>query len=109
MLMSPIRLLVLGPNADSVPQQLGDYTAPQRRGRVLGGTFWPRVRELRGFHHVELAPGETAEVSFTIGARTLASVSRSGEHEVEPGEFAIETGPSSGRTQSAGLTVHPSR
>ncbi|MFF8567199.1 glycoside hydrolase family 3 N-terminal domain-containing protein [Streptomyces albidoflavus] len=77
--------------------------------RVLGGTFWPRVRELRGFHHVELAPGETAEVSFTIGARTLASVSRSGEHEVEPGEFAIETGPSSGRTQSAGLTVHPSR
>ncbi|MEU7377985.1 glycoside hydrolase family 3 N-terminal domain-containing protein [Streptomyces albidoflavus] len=77
--------------------------------RVLGGTSWPRVRELRGFHHTKLAPGETAEVSFTIDARTLASVSRSGEREVEPGEFAIETGPSSAHTQSAGLTVHPSR
>ncbi|MFJ6629766.1 fibronectin type III-like domain-contianing protein [Streptomyces albidoflavus] len=77
--------------------------------RVLGGTSWPRVRELRGFHHTKLAPGETAEVSFTIDARTLASVSRAGEREVEPGEFAIETGPSSAHTQSAGLTVHPSR
>ncbi|MET7508367.1 glycoside hydrolase family 3 N-terminal domain-containing protein [Streptomyces albidoflavus] len=77
--------------------------------RVLGGTSWPRVRELRGFHHTELAPGETAEVFFTIDARTLVSVSRSGEHEVEPGEFAIETGPSSAHIQSAGLTVHASR
>lgn len=77
--------------------------------RVLGGTSWPRVRELRGFHHTKLAPGETAQVSFTIDARTLASVSRSGEHEVEPGEFAIETGPSSAHTQFASLTVHPSR
>ena len=27
---------MLGPNADSVPQQLGDYTAPQRPGSGLG-------------------------------------------------------------------------
>lgn len=76
--------------------------------RVLGGTSWPRKRELRGFRHTELAPGETAEVFFTIDARTLASVSRSAEREVEAGEFAIETGPSSARTQAARLTVHPS-
>ncbi|MEU9189074.1 glycoside hydrolase family 3 N-terminal domain-containing protein [Streptomyces sp. NPDC048484] len=34
------RITVLGPNADSVPHQIGDYTAPQRPGTgvtVLGG------------------------------------------------------------------------
>ncbi|MFC9018198.1 glycoside hydrolase family 3 C-terminal domain-containing protein, partial [Streptomyces albidoflavus] len=77
--------------------------------RVLGGTSWPRVRELRGFRHTQLAPGETSEVSFTVDARTLASVSRSGKRQVEAGEFAIETGPSSARTQAAPLTVHDER
>ncbi|MFE3086377.1 glycoside hydrolase family 3 N-terminal domain-containing protein [Streptomyces albidoflavus] len=77
--------------------------------RVLGGTSWPRVRELRGFRHTQLAPGETSEVSFTVDARTLASVSRSGKREVEAGEYAIETGPSSARTQPTRLTVHDER
>ncbi|CAM5564174.1 Periplasmic beta-glucosidase precursor [Streptomyces sp. ADI98-12] len=76
--------------------------------RLLGGTSWPRVRELRGFHHTDLGPGDAAEVCFTVDARTLASVSRSGEREVESGEFAIETGPSSDRTRAARLTVRPS-
>ncbi|GAA1195960.1 glycoside hydrolase family 3 N-terminal domain-containing protein [Streptomyces hebeiensis] len=73
--------------------------------RVLGGTSWPRVRELRGFVRVELAPGESTEVTFPVVARTPASVTRSGERAVEPGEFGIETGPSSGRTRAARLTV----
>ncbi|WP_030924198.1 glycoside hydrolase family 3 N-terminal domain-containing protein [Streptomyces sp. NRRL B-24720] len=73
--------------------------------RVLGGTSWPRVRELRGFARIELVPGERAEVSFPVGARTLASVTRSWERAVEPGEFTIETGPSSDRTRGARLTV----
>ncbi|WP_327239339.1 glycoside hydrolase family 3 C-terminal domain-containing protein [Streptomyces sp. NBC_01318] len=73
--------------------------------RLLGGTSWPRVRELRGFARIELLPGERAEVSFPVGARTLASVTRAWERAVEPGEFAIETGPSSDRTCGARLTV----
>ncbi|MFJ6462135.1 glycoside hydrolase family 3 N-terminal domain-containing protein [Streptomyces sp. NPDC091387] len=73
--------------------------------RVLGGTSWPRVRELRGFARVDLAPGARAEVSFPLGARTLASVTRALERAVEPGEFAIGTGPSSDRTREAPLTV----
>lgn len=71
----------------------------------LGGTSWPRVRELRGFARIELVPGERAEVSFPVGARTLASVTRGWERAVEPGEFAIETGPSSDRTRGARLVV----
>ncbi|RDG36974.1 glycoside hydrolase family 3 N-terminal domain-containing protein [Streptomyces corynorhini] len=73
--------------------------------RVLGGSSWPRVRELRGFRRVELAPGERAEVSFAVDTPTLASVTRSLERAVEPGTFEIETGPSSDRTLGARLTV----
>lgn len=73
--------------------------------RVVGGTSWPRVRELRGFAQVALEPGERAEVSFPVEERTLASVTRSWERAVEPGEFAIETGPSSDRTRGARLRV----
>lgn len=34
-LAEPSRIAVIGPNADSLPQQLGDYTAPQRPGTGL--------------------------------------------------------------------------
>ncbi|MEU8697729.1 glycoside hydrolase family 3 N-terminal domain-containing protein [Streptomyces sp. NPDC048680] len=73
--------------------------------RVLGATSWPRVRELRGFARVDLAPGARTEVSFPLGSRSLASVTRALERAVEPGEFAIGTGPSSDRTREAPLTV----
>ncbi|MFJ3700756.1 MULTISPECIES: glycoside hydrolase family 3 N-terminal domain-containing protein [Streptomyces] len=73
--------------------------------RVLGGTTWPRTRELRGFARVELAPGESTDVTFPVDARTLASFTYAGEWAVEPGEFAIGTGPSSHLTQEARLTV----
>ncbi|MFD4898420.1 glycoside hydrolase family 3 N-terminal domain-containing protein [Streptomyces sp. NPDC058411] len=73
--------------------------------RVLGGTAWPRVRELRGFVRVELAPGGSTEVTFPVDARTLASYTYAGEWAVEPGEFAVETGPSSLGTRAARLTV----
>ncbi|MEU6675003.1 glycoside hydrolase family 3 N-terminal domain-containing protein [Streptomyces sp. NPDC046925] len=75
--------------------------------RVSGSTSWPRVRELRGFARVELAPGEEAEVAFVVGADTLASLDRALEHAVEPGEVLLETGPSSDRTSGARLTLSP--
>ncbi|MFD6274855.1 glycoside hydrolase family 3 N-terminal domain-containing protein [Streptomyces sp. NPDC060209] len=73
--------------------------------RLIGGTSWPRVRELRGFVRVELAPGESTEVTFPVDAHTLASFTHAGEWAVEPGGFTIGTGPSSHRTQEARLTV----
>ncbi|MFE3517142.1 glycoside hydrolase family 3 N-terminal domain-containing protein [Streptomyces sp. NPDC059166] len=76
--------------------------------RVLGGTAWPRVRELRGFARVDLAPGAVVEVTFALDAGTLASFTYEGEWAVEPGEFAIGTGPSSDRTETAGLLVRES-
>nr|WP_202500893.1 glycoside hydrolase family 3 N-terminal domain-containing protein [Streptomyces sp. SID5785] len=73
--------------------------------RVSGGSSWPRVRELRGFARVDLAPGERREVVFEVGAGTLASVGRDLEPVVEPGELSVETGPAADRTQGAALTV----
>ncbi|WP_371530785.1 glycoside hydrolase family 3 C-terminal domain-containing protein [Streptomyces sp. NBC_01283] len=75
--------------------------------RVAGSTSWPRVRELRGFARVDLAPGEHAEVAFVVEADTLASLDRALEYAVEPGELLLETGPSSDRTNGALLAVTP--
>ncbi|MFF5655543.1 glycoside hydrolase family 3 N-terminal domain-containing protein [[Kitasatospora] papulosa] len=77
--------------------------------RVRGGTTWPRTRELRGFVQVELAPGESTEVTFPVEEGTLASFTYAGEWAVEPGEFAIGTGPSSHRTREARFTVTATR
>lgn len=75
--------------------------------RLSGSTSWPRVRELRGFTRVDLAPGEHAEVVFVIEADTLASLDRALEYTVEPGALLLETGPSSDRTRGTRLTLTP--
>jgi beta-glucosidase len=75
--------------------------------RMSGGSSWPRTRELRGFTHVRLRPGETAEAVFDIDADTLASVTRDLGLGVEAGELLLETGPSSDRTRATPLTVGP--
>ncbi|WP_369200807.1 glycoside hydrolase family 3 N-terminal domain-containing protein [Streptomyces sp. PU-14G] len=73
--------------------------------RVSGGSSWPRTRELRGFTRLTLPPRQAAEAVFEIDHETLASVTRDLERAVESGELALETGPSSDRTQEARLIV----
>ncbi|MFE7171213.1 glycoside hydrolase family 3 N-terminal domain-containing protein [Streptomyces sp. NPDC057616] len=73
--------------------------------RLSGGTSWPRVRELRGFVSLDIAPGGEAEAVFTVDRDTLASVDRSLCLTVEPGEVEVETGPASDRTQGARLQI----
>ncbi|MFI5664892.1 glycoside hydrolase family 3 N-terminal domain-containing protein [Streptomyces sp. NPDC051684] len=73
--------------------------------RVSGATSWPRVRELRGFRRVDLAPGEKATVVFPLDDTVLSSVTRSLDRAVEPGTYEIGTGPSSDSTRSVTLTV----
>ncbi|WP_344519922.1 glycoside hydrolase family 3 N-terminal domain-containing protein [Streptomyces rectiviolaceus] len=75
--------------------------------RLVGSGSWPRVRELRGFARVDLAPGEHAEVVFAVEADTLASLDRALEYVVEPGEVLLETGPSADRTSGTLLTLTP--
>lgn len=75
--------------------------------RLSGGTAWPRIRELRGFVGLDIAPGAEAEAVFEIGPDTLASVGRDHEPVVEAGVVALETGPASDRTRGARLEIGP--
>ncbi|WP_428933786.1 glycoside hydrolase family 3 N-terminal domain-containing protein [Streptomyces sp. ACT015] len=78
--------------------------------RLSGGSSWPRVRELRGFVRLSLAPGERAEAVFAVGRDTLSSLDRDLAWVVEPGTVALGTGPASDRTLEARLDITaPSR
>ena len=54
------------------------------------------VRELKGFRKIELAPGESTRVSFTLGVRAFSFYDpHKGEWIAEPGAFEIQVGSSS--------------
>ena len=54
------------------------------------------VRELKGFSKVELQPGESRDVAFTLDKRSFAYWNRDiHDWHVETGAFTIEAGPSS--------------
>ncbi|CAB56688.1 MULTISPECIES: glycoside hydrolase family 3 N-terminal domain-containing protein [Streptomyces] len=73
--------------------------------RLSGGSSWPRVRELRGFVRLTIAPGEEAEAVFEVDRDTLASVGRDLRLAVEPGLVELETGPASDRTTGVRLEI----
>lgn len=54
------------------------------------------VRELKGFEKIELAPGESKDVSFELDKRAFAYWNTElGDWHVETGEFTVEVGQSS--------------
>lgn len=65
------------------------------------------VKELKGYRRVQLAPGETKTVTFTLDAGALAYYDLGMNYVVEPGTFRIMTGSSSHKRdlQSATLTL----
>jgi beta-glucosidase len=63
------------------------------------------VKELKGFRRVTLEPGETTTVALDITPDRLALWNIDMQRVVEPGEFAIMTGPNSVDLQAATLTV----
>ena len=50
------------------------------------------IKELKGFEMVELAPGETKTVEFTIDEKTLEFYGASDKWETEEGEFELMVG-----------------
>ncbi len=68
------------------------------------------VRELKGFEKVELAPGESKDVTFTLDKRAFAYWNEElHDWHVETGEFSIEIGQSSRAIDvSAAVTVEGS-
>ncbi len=65
------------------------------RDRVA--SFAPQVLELKGWAKVELAPGETATVAFTLDAEDLACLDAALTPRLEPGDFDILVGLSADR------------
>ena len=73
--------------------------------RDLVGSRTRPVKELKGFQRVELGPGESREVSFTLNASDLAFYTASGRTEVEPGAFKVFVGGNSRDVKEAGFTL----
>jgi beta-glucosidase len=53
------------------------------------------VRKLEGFQRVELAPGQSTTVTFTLGPQNLGFYNEQGQFTVEPGQFDLWVGDSS--------------
>jgi len=59
------------------------------------------VLELKGFEMVELKPGESRKVTFTIDEKTIEFYSANNKWEAEPGDFKVFIGTNSAETLSA--------
>ncbi|HEY1305454.1 MAG TPA: glycoside hydrolase family 3 N-terminal domain-containing protein [Vicinamibacterales bacterium] len=63
------------------------------------------VKELRGFARVTLKPGESKNVSFSLGPEELSLIDRRMQRVVEPGRFDIMVGTSATPALTATLDV----
>lgn len=63
--------------------------------RDLVGSVTRPVKELKGFQRIKLAPGESREVSFTLGTRDLSFYRKDMSFGPEPGSFHVFIGPNS--------------
>jgi beta-glucosidase len=67
------------------------------------------VRELKDFRKLRLAPGESAEVVFSLRATDLAFIGRDLQPTVEPGVFDVWVAPSATQGQHASFELLASR
>ncbi|MDE2112121.1 MAG: glycoside hydrolase family 3 C-terminal domain-containing protein [Alphaproteobacteria bacterium] len=77
--------------------------------RDLVASITQPVRALKGFRHLDLAPGESVAISFDLTRHDLAFVNGSLKFEAEPGPFEVWIAPSSvdGTAARFRLTADP--
>jgi len=63
------------------------------------------VKELKGFRKIELSPGNSQEVTFTLKAEDLAFYNRNGAWTAEPGAFKLFIGGNSRDVQEADFVL----
>ena len=71
---------------------------------LVGSTTRP-VKELKGFEKIELEPGASRAVTFTLSAADLAFYTARGSWEAEPGDFEVFVGGNSLDVESARFTL----
>ena len=59
---------------------------------LVASRITPDNRRLRAFDKIDLAPGQTRRVSFTIPASDLAYVDGQGRWILERGDFRLQAG-----------------
>lgn len=67
------------------------------------------VRQLRGFHKVQLNPGETQSVAFTLDQKDFAFLDKDFALVVEKGTFTVFVGENSNTENQAHFTITDSR
>jgi beta-glucosidase len=65
------------------------------------------VKELKGFHKIDLAPGKSSIVEFKLGKEELGFYTPAGAFLVEPGEFYVSVGSSSISGLSGHFSISP--
>ncbi len=73
--------------------------------RDMVGSVTRPVKELKGFERVELAPGRSSDVTFTIRPADLAFYTARGRWEAEPGAFRVFVGGNSRDLKEASFTL----
>jgi beta-glucosidase len=73
--------------------------------RDMVGSLTRPVKELKGFQRVDLQPGQSRDVTFTLTSADLAFYTARGRWEAEPGQFKVFVGTSSQETQQATFTL----
>ncbi len=63
------------------------------------------AKELKGFRSLELSPGESGRVEFTVGRDQLAFWNIDIHYTVEPAEVTVWIGPNSAEGESAEFTI----
>ena len=73
--------------------------------RDLVGSVTRPIKELKGFQKVELQPGQSRDVTFTLKASDLAFYTAAGKWEAEPGAFKVYVGGNSRDVKEAGFLL----
>jgi beta-glucosidase len=73
--------------------------------RDMVGSVTRPVRELKGFQKVDLQPGQSREVTFTLKTSDLAFYTAAGKWEAEPGAFKVFVGGNSRDVKEAGFNL----
>ena len=69
------------------------------------GSVTRPVQELKGFEKVEIAPGQSKQITFTIEAEMLAFTGRNGRRIIETGSCAVLVGGSSETELEQAFTI----
>jgi beta-glucosidase len=75
--------------------------------RLTGTSVARPVSELKGFQRIQLAPGQTRQVEFSLGKDELSFWNLQMKQAVEPATLEVRIGPDSTRGAAVSLVIEP--